>query len=60
MKAYEACLSATSSTHAAWHVVSTADKRNARLIISEILLTVFEVSEWPSHNPPRSADEDCI
>ena len=33
MKAYEACLSATSTTNAPWHVVPADDKKNARLII---------------------------
>jgi PPK2 family polyphosphate:nucleotide phosphotransferase len=41
MKAYEACLSATSTKHAPWHVVPADDKENARLIISEIILDVF-------------------
>jgi polyphosphate kinase 2 (PPK2 family) len=35
LKAYEACLSATSTTNAPWHVVPADDKKNARLIISE-------------------------
>ena len=41
MKAYEACLSATSTKDAPWHVVPADDKENARLIISEIILEVF-------------------
>jgi PPK2 family polyphosphate:nucleotide phosphotransferase len=42
MKAYEACLSATSTNDAPWHVVPADDKKNARLIISEIVLDVFK------------------
>jgi PPK2 family polyphosphate:nucleotide phosphotransferase len=38
MKAYEACLSATSSREAPWYVVPADDKRNARLIISRTIL----------------------
>ncbi len=38
MKAYEACLTATSTDHAPWHVVPADDKENARLIISQIFL----------------------
>jgi PPK2 family polyphosphate:nucleotide phosphotransferase len=38
MKAYEACLSATSTHHAHWHVVPADDKENARLIVSQIVL----------------------
>ena len=41
MNAYEACLSATSTKDAPWHVVPADDKENARLIISEIILEVF-------------------
>jgi PPK2 family polyphosphate:nucleotide phosphotransferase len=38
MRAYEACLAATSTRHAPWHVVPADDKPNARLVISSILL----------------------
>jgi PPK2 family polyphosphate:nucleotide phosphotransferase len=38
MKAYEACLSATSTHHAPWHVVPADDKENARLIVSQVVL----------------------
>ena len=41
MQAYEACLSATSTEHAPWHVVPADDKENARLIISKIILDTF-------------------
>jgi PPK2 family polyphosphate:nucleotide phosphotransferase len=41
MKAYEKCLSATSTKEAPWYVVPADDKENARLIISEIMLDVF-------------------
>lgn len=38
MRAYEACLSATSTAAAPWYVVPADDKANARLIVSEIFL----------------------
>jgi PPK2 family polyphosphate:nucleotide phosphotransferase len=38
MRAYEACLAATSTTDAPWHVVPADDKENARLIVSQIIL----------------------
>jgi PPK2 family polyphosphate:nucleotide phosphotransferase len=38
MKAYEECLSATSTRHAPWYVVPADDKENARLIISQAIL----------------------
>lgn len=41
MKAFEACIDQTSTQHAPWHVVPADDKKNARLIVSEILLDAF-------------------
>lgn len=42
MKAYEKCLSATSTHHAPWYVVPADDKPNARLIVSRIVLDTLE------------------
>ncbi|MCR4299353.1 MAG: polyphosphate kinase 2 family protein [Gallionella sp.] len=42
MQAYEACLSATSTKNAPWYVVPADNKKNARLIISQIILDTFE------------------
>jgi len=42
MKAYEKCLSATSTKHAPWYVVPADDKLNARLIVSRIVLDTIE------------------
>jgi len=39
--AYEKCLAATSTQDAPWHVVPADDKKNARLIISEVILDAF-------------------
>jgi PPK2 family polyphosphate:nucleotide phosphotransferase len=41
MRVYGKCLSATSTRRAPWFVVPADDKRNARLIISKILLDAF-------------------
>ena len=41
MKAYEACLDATSTHHTPWYVVPADDKENARLIVSQIVLDAF-------------------
>ncbi len=38
MQAYEACLEATSTDNAPWYVVPADDKKNARLIISHLIL----------------------
>jgi PPK2 family polyphosphate:nucleotide phosphotransferase len=38
MKAYEACIDATATKDAPWYVVPADDKKNMRLIVSEIIL----------------------
>jgi PPK2 family polyphosphate:nucleotide phosphotransferase len=42
MKAYEECVSATSTRDAPWYVVPADDKENARLIVSQIILDTFK------------------
>ena len=42
MDAYEKCLSATSSKHAPWYVVPADDKKNARLIISQVIVDTLK------------------
>jgi len=42
MRAYEKCLSATSTRRAPWYVVPADDKLNARLIVSRIVLDTVE------------------
>jgi PPK2 family polyphosphate:nucleotide phosphotransferase len=42
MEAYEACLSATRTHHAPWHVVPADDKENSRLIVSQIVLDALK------------------
>src|SRR6476620_5935391 len=41
-KAYEHCLSATSTRDAPWYVVPADDKRTARLFVSQIILETLE------------------
>jgi PPK2 family polyphosphate:nucleotide phosphotransferase len=54
-KAYEDCLSATSTRSAPWYVVPADDKRNARLIISRIIVTTLRAlkMEYPKPTPQR-------
>lgn len=40
--AYEACLGATSSEIAPWYIVPADDKKNARLIVSQVVLEAFK------------------
>jgi PPK2 family polyphosphate:nucleotide phosphotransferase len=41
MKAYEACLSATSTANNPWYIIPSDDKENAQLIISQIILDML-------------------
>jgi polyphosphate kinase 2 (PPK2 family) len=41
-KAYEQCLSTTSTDAAPWYIVPADDKENARLIVSQIVLDTFD------------------
>jgi PPK2 family polyphosphate:nucleotide phosphotransferase len=41
-KAYEQCLSATSSRDAPWYIIPADDKANARLIISQVVVDTLE------------------
>jgi PPK2 family polyphosphate:nucleotide phosphotransferase len=52
-KAYEECLSATSTATAPWYIVPADDKENARLIVSAIVLEAFE--QFRMHYPKASA-----
>ena len=42
MKAYEECLSATSTSESPWYVVPADDKENARLVVSQIILDTLD------------------
>jgi len=53
MQAYEACLGATSTRIAPWYVVPADDKKNARLIISKIILDTF--NSLKMHYPKTDA-----
>lgn len=53
MKAYEECLSATSTRHAPWYIVPADDKENARLIVSQIVLDGLR--ELKPTYPPTTA-----
>jgi PPK2 family polyphosphate:nucleotide phosphotransferase len=48
MRAYEACLEATSTAESPWYVVPADDKENARLIVSEVVVQTME-SLHPAH-----------
>jgi hypothetical protein len=62
MKAYEACLSATSTDHAPWYVVPADDKENARLIVSRIFIDAFKELKmaYPKTTPKRRRELESI
>ncbi len=55
MHAYEQCLGATSRRFAPWYVVPADDKRNARLIVSSVVLDTIRALklEFPRVSPAR-------
>ena len=62
MQAYEACLNATSIAAAPWYVVPADDKKNARLIVSQILLDTFNELEmaYPKTTAKRRSELKTI
>jgi PPK2 family polyphosphate:nucleotide phosphotransferase len=60
--AYEKCLSATSTETAPWFVVPADDKKNARLIVSQIILDLFGGLglRYPEIAPERVAELKVI
>ncbi|HLK92617.1 MAG TPA: ADP-polyphosphate phosphotransferase [Polyangia bacterium] len=55
MDAYAACLGATSTAHAPWYAVPADDKKNARLMVSQIIVETLEGLEMrmPTLSAPR-------
>ena len=55
MKAYEKCLSATSTDFAPWYVVPADDKANSRLIVSAVVLETLKAlkMQYPKTTPTR-------
>lgn len=62
MKAYEACLSATSTHHSPWYVVPADDKENARLAVSQIVLDALAELKmaYPETTPKRERELKSI
>ena len=62
VKAYEACLQATSTHHTPWYVVPADDKENARLIVSRIVLDALEGLKmaYPKTTAKRRAELQSI
>ena len=62
MKAYESCLSATSTAAAPWYVVPADDKGNAQLIVSRIILDALKdlKLEYPKVSPEHRRELQTI
>jgi PPK2 family polyphosphate:nucleotide phosphotransferase len=62
MKAYEECIGATSTHEAPWYIVPADDKRNARLIVSQIILDTFDGLKmtYPKTTPTRQRELAAI
>lgn len=54
MEAYEDCLGETSTERAPWYVVPADDKKNARLVVSKIILDTFRSLDM---SYPETGDE---
>jgi len=62
MKAYEACLGATSTRDSPWYVVPADDKENARLIVSQIVVDTLKGLRmtYPKANAKRRRELQAI
>jgi PPK2 family polyphosphate:nucleotide phosphotransferase len=62
MKAYQACLRATSKRYAPWYVVPADDKPNARLIVSQIIVDTLRglQLEYPRLDAERRRELQAI
>jgi PPK2 family polyphosphate:nucleotide phosphotransferase len=62
MRAYEDCLSATSTDFAPWYAVPADDKRNTRLIVSEVVLSTLRdlKMSYPKPSPEHRRELKSI
>ena len=62
MRAYEDCLTATSTGDAPWYIVPADDKENARLIVSQIVLDTMKAlkMDYPWTNAARRQELQAI
>jgi PPK2 family polyphosphate:nucleotide phosphotransferase len=61
-RAYEACLTATSTHHSSWHIVPADNKEDARLIVSQIVLESLKEMklEYPKTTAKRRRELKSI
>jgi PPK2 family polyphosphate:nucleotide phosphotransferase len=58
--AYEDCLAATSTLNSPWYAVPADDKRNAHLIISDVILDVLEGLHMTYPKPDHAKQRELI
>lgn len=58
IKAYEACLTATSTRESPWYVVPADDKENARLIISRVIVDTLRGLKMSFPKPVEQVKEE--
>jgi PPK2 family polyphosphate:nucleotide phosphotransferase len=59
-RAYEECLTATSTKAAPWHVVPADDKDSARLIVSQIILDLFKGLKMSYPRPSATRRKELL
>jgi len=62
MRAYADCLSATSTEHAPWYIIPADDKKNARLLVSQVVVDALQSLkiDYPKVSPERLEElEEC-
>jgi PPK2 family polyphosphate:nucleotide phosphotransferase len=60
MKAYESCLSETSTKHGPWYVVPADDKETARLIISQVILDTLKGLKMSYPEPTKARRKELL
>jgi polyphosphate kinase 2 (PPK2 family) len=60
MKAYEACLSATSNSKAPWYIVPADDKENAHLIISQTIVDTLKALQMSYPRPDAQRQKELL
>jgi hypothetical protein len=58
MRAYEACLAATSTATAPWYVVPADDKKTARLIVARIVVETLQSLALDYPKPGKARKEE--
>ena len=60
MKAYEKCLSATSTEDSPWYIVPADDKENARLIVSQIVVDTLKELKMSYPKTTKERHEELL